>query len=153
MPMTHWSSSIASATRARQPLPLICEALSPRHLDPWAGLFQWPAAVELLTPWIQAREAATSILVYGELIEYLRGRSDDEGYRASLREFLRAVSPYFLTYGILERYAEIRRQMRAPYGPGLIGDIDTLIASTALERRLTVVTTDTDYQRVPGLQV
>lgn len=43
--------------------------------------------------------------------------------------------------------------MRAPYGTGLIGDIDTLIAATALERNLTVVTIDADFQRVPGLNV
>jgi predicted nucleic acid-binding protein len=35
----------------------------------------------------------------------------------------------------------------------LIGDIDTLIAATALERNLTVVTIDTDFQRVPDLSV
>jgi predicted nucleic acid-binding protein len=52
-----------------------------------------------------------------------------------------------------DRYAQIRRQLRPPHGPGLIGDIDTLIAATALERDLTVVTIDTDFQRVPGLEV
>jgi predicted nucleic acid-binding protein len=35
----------------------------------------------------------------------------------------------------------------------LIGDIDTLIAATALERNLTVVTIDSDFQRVPQLKV
>ena len=44
----------------------------------------------------------------------------------------------------------IRRSLRKPQ---LIGDIDTLIAATALERNLTVVTIDMDFQRVPGLQV
>jgi predicted nucleic acid-binding protein len=53
----------------------------------------------------------------------------------------------------MERYADIRRALRPPYGPGLIGDIDTLIAATALERDLTLVTIDSDFQRVPGLQV
>ena len=43
--------------------------------------------------------------------------------------------------------------MRPPYGPGLIGDIDTLIAATAREHRLTVVTIDGDYTRVPSLSV
>ena len=43
--------------------------------------------------------------------------------------------------------------LRPPHGPGLIGDVDTLIAATAIERRLTVVTIDSDYQRVPNLQV
>ena len=53
----------------------------------------------------------------------------------------------------MERYAELRRQMRPPHGPGLIGDIDTLIGATARERNLTVVTMDADSQRVPELQV
>lgn len=44
-------------------------------------------------------------------------------------------------------------KLYSPYGAGLIGDIDTLIAATALERNLTVVTTDRDFERVPGLQV
>jgi hypothetical protein len=33
-----------------------------------------PAAVALITPWIRAHEAATSILVYGEVLEGLHGR-------------------------------------------------------------------------------
>jgi len=36
---------------------------------------------------------------------------------------------------------------------GLIGDIDTLIAAIALEYNLTMITTDSDYTRVPGLSV
>lgn len=43
--------------------------------------------------------------------------------------------------------------MRPPHGPGLIGDIDTLIAATALEHNLTVVTLDSDFTRVSGLLV
>ncbi|MGH2561448.1 MAG: type II toxin-antitoxin system VapC family toxin [Thermomicrobiales bacterium] len=53
----------------------------------------------------------------------------------------------------MDRYAEIRRQLRPPYGPGLMGDVDTLIAATALEHNLTVVTTDGDSNRVPDLSV
>jgi predicted nucleic acid-binding protein len=49
---------------------------------------------------------------------------------------MRLPYPYFLTDRILERYADIRRALRPPYGPGLIGDIDTLITATALERDL-----------------
>jgi predicted nucleic acid-binding protein len=90
-------------------------------------------------------------LVYGEVIEYLKGRSNFPLRRGELRTLLRAISPYFLTYGILERYADIRRQLRSPHSPGLIGDVDTLIAATALERNLTIVTADRDFQRVPGL--
>jgi predicted nucleic acid-binding protein len=110
-------------------------------------------AVDLISPWITRREAATSILVYGEITEYLKGLSHFSRRLTQLRRLLREVYPYFLTYAILDRYADIRRQLRPPHGPGLIGDIDTLIAATALERDLTVVTTDSDFERVPQLKV
>lgn len=111
------------------------------------------AAIDLISPWIERREVATSILVYGEVTEYIKSLADFPERHAQLKRLLREILPYFLTYSILERYADIRRQLRPPRGPGLIGDVDTLIAATALDRGLTVVTTDTDFQRVPGLEV
>jgi predicted nucleic acid-binding protein len=82
---------------------------------------------------------------------YLQGlpRSDFERREAELREVLRDIHPLPLTYPILRRYATLRRAMRP--ASGLIGDVDTLIAATALERELTVVTLDGDFARVPGL--
>jgi predicted nucleic acid-binding protein len=112
-----------------------------------------PAVVALVRPWIAGREVATSALVYAEVVESLHRYAIVAQRIAQLRRLLRTVYPYALTYAILERYAAIRRQLRPPHGPGLIGDVDTLIAAAALERRLTAVTTDTDFQRVPGLQV
>jgi predicted nucleic acid-binding protein len=56
-----------------------------------------------------------------------------------------------LTYPILRRYAEIRLDLRPP--GQLIGDIDILIAATARERKLALVTLDADFGRVPGLTV
>ncbi len=73
-------------------------------------------------------------------------------HRTDLRKLLRGVYPLALTYAILERYAEIRRALRRR-GPGLIGGVDTLIAATALEYDLTVVTTDADFRRIPDLKV
>lgn len=104
-----------------------------------------PAVVHLVAPWLRAQEAATSILAYAEVVEYLKGFPDFVTLHTQLRRLLRHIYPYFLTYRILERYADLRRSLRRPYGPGLIGDIDTLIAATALERHLTVVTIDTDF--------
>jgi predicted nucleic acid-binding protein len=109
--------------------------------------------VDLIIPFIREHQAATSILVYAEVIEYLKGLPDFPRRRQQLQILLREIYPYFLTYAIVERYADIRRAMRAPHGPGLIGDVDTLIAATALERNLTVVTLDQDFTRVPGLRV
>jgi predicted nucleic acid-binding protein len=110
-----------------------------------------PTAVQLLSPWIARREAATSILVYAEIVEYFKSLPRFDERHAELRQMLQVVHPYFPTYGILERYADIRRALRPPQGPGLIGDIDTLIAATALDRGLTIVTTDRDFERVPEL--
>jgi predicted nucleic acid-binding protein len=112
-----------------------------------------PAAVSHMTPWIRTGEAATSILVYGEVTEYIKGLPDYPRHQQGLQNLVRGIHPFQLTFPILERYADIRRQLRPPHGPGLIGDMDTLIAATALERNLTLVTIDKDYHRVPGLKV
>jgi predicted nucleic acid-binding protein len=121
---------------------------------PLAGYLHGRAPfVELITPFIREHQAATSILVYAEVIEYLKGLPDFPRRRHQLQILLREIYPYFLTYAIVERYADIRRAMRAPHGPGIIGDVDTLIAATALERNLTVITLDQDFTRVPGLRV
>ena len=111
-------------------------------------------AVNLITPWIEKHQVATSILCYGEVIEYLKSQPDFKEHQTQLKQLLREVYPYFLTFSLLERYAEIRRKLRQPKSPGLIGDIDTLIAATAIERNLTLVTVDTDYDRdIPGLKL
>jgi predicted nucleic acid-binding protein len=121
---------------------------------PLAGYLHGRAPfVDLITPFIREHQAGTSILVYAEVIEYLKGLPDFPRRRQQLQTLLREIYPYFLTYAIVERYADIRRALRAPHGPGLIGDVDTLIAATALERNLTVVTRDQDFTRVPGLRV
>lgn len=109
--------------------------------------------VGLIQPLLLRGELATSILVYAEVVEYLKGSPNFALRRQQLRTFLHGVYPHFLTYSILDRYADIRRHLRPPHGPGLIGDIDTLVAATALERDLTVITTDTDFERVPNLRV
>jgi tRNA(fMet)-specific endonuclease VapC len=112
-----------------------------------------PAALTLLGSWVGDLEAATSILCYGEVVEYLESLPNARRQRAQFRWLMRVIHPYPLSLDILDRYAELRRQMRPPHGPGLIGDIDTLIAATALDFDLTVITTDGDFQRVPGLDV
>jgi predicted nucleic acid-binding protein len=109
--------------------------------------------VHVVTPLLTTQQAATSMVVYAEVVEHFKSFPDFATRKRHLQQLLRSISPYFLTYPILERYADICRSMRRPHGKGLIGDIDTLITATALERNLTVVTYDTDFQRVPGLKV
>ena len=116
-----------------------------------AYLLNRPAAVALIAPWIRTREAATSILAYGEVNEYIAGRPNYAQLHARLLELLLEVPPFFVTYPIMRRYGDLRRALRG--ANALIGDLDTIIAATALERNLTVVTTDSDFQRVPSLRV
>lgn len=93
------------------------------------------------------------MLVYGEIVEYLQSLAAPSyaHHVMLLRSLLRQVYPYPLSYAILDRYATLRRSLRPPHGSGLIGDVDTLIAATALTYKLEVVTTDSDYLRVASL--
>jgi predicted nucleic acid-binding protein len=118
-----------------------------------AYLLGLPTALTRVTPWISDLEAATSMLCYGEIVEYLAGLKDVRRHRRDLRGALRLIHPYPLGLRTLERYAFPRRQRRPPYGPGLIGDIDTLIAATALEYGLTLLTGDRDFERVSDLDL
>ena len=65
-------------------------------------------------------------------VEYIKSLHDYPTKYRELRGLLGTIYPYFLTYAILERYADIRRALRPPHGPGLIGDIDTLIAALSV---------------------
>jgi len=109
-------------------------------------------ALALINPLVRNGQATTSILVYGEVIEYIKGLQTFPTYKARLQKLfdLNQIPPYPLTYPILERYADIRRILRPLHKD--IGDIDTLIAATALEHDLTLLTIDTDYDRVPELK-
>src|SRR5438270_2065739 len=109
-------------------------------------------AVRLIRPLIERHAVATSIIVYAEVMEYIQGLPTFAHRQYELRQLLREIYPYFLTYPILERYADLRRKLRPPHGKGLIGDMDTLIAATAIERNLTIITTDHDFERVPHLK-
>lgn len=80
---------------------------------PLAGyLFNRQPTVNLVRPWIESRQAATSIVVYGEVVEYLAGRVTADQRIAELRILLQEITPHFLTYRIMDRYAEVRRQPR-----------------------------------------
>jgi predicted nucleic acid-binding protein len=108
-------------------------------------------ALQLIKPWIKKREVVTSILVYGEVHEYILGRSDYSKLQTRLVDLIEEIRPIYLTYQIMERYGVIRRLLRPKRS--LIGDIDTIIAASALERNLTLVTSDTDFKRVPELKL
>jgi predicted nucleic acid-binding protein len=110
-------------------------------------------AVALLQPWISRQEAITSVICQAEALEYIQGFADYRRSRNRILRLLNSVYPTVLSLPILERYGALRRQLRPPHGPGLIGDLDAFIAATELEGGLTLATTDADFARVPGLDV
>ncbi len=118
-----------------------------------AYLMGYRKATSLIALWIASNEVATSILVYGEAYEFVRGFANFTVMHAQLQDLLLGPIPaYNLTFGILARYANLRRSLRP--SNSLIGDIDTLIVATAMEYGLTVVTANQNhFQRPPGLNV
>ena len=64
-------------------------------------------AVSLIRPWIQQDEVVTSILVYGEVIEYLKGLPKYQEKYDKLHTLLHEIQSYPLTCAVLERYADI----------------------------------------------
>ncbi len=107
-------------------------------------------AAILVAPWIDQDEAATSIVVYAEIVEYFQQFHNFAQRRSELRQLLfQHVPPFRQTYGICEIYATLRRALRAATpGAMLSGDTDIMIAATAIGRNLTVVTIDGDFARM-----
>jgi DNA-binding XRE family transcriptional regulator len=66
-----------------------------------------PTARALIEPWITRQEAATNVLIYGEVTGYNRSFADAARRQHELRLLLDEVFPYVPTYSILERYAEL----------------------------------------------
>ncbi|MFI6147494.1 type II toxin-antitoxin system VapC family toxin [Streptomyces sp. NPDC051109] len=111
-------------------------------------------SVSAIAPWVVQGEAVTSILVYGEVAEYFKEMNNHDVLHQQLRKLLQVAPPLALTYDILDRFADLRRALRHPYGAVLVGDMDTLIAATALEYGIPVVTSNVKhFARIPGLDV
>ncbi len=122
-----------------------------------AYLFGRQGAVARLDALILRGEAATSSLVYAEAIEYFHSFPHFQQLQQGLRGILhQQVKKLYPTYAVCEHYATRRRTMRllrthTGQPAGLIGDMDTMIAATALAHGLTVITIDGDFTRIPGL--
>lgn len=106
--------------------------------------------VETVAPWVVQYEAVTSVVAYGEAVERIIHWADFPVRHETLRAILESIVPLPVTLEVMRHYAEIRSYLRPRNA--LIGDMDTLIAATALENGLTVVSTNVNhFGRVPGL--
>ena len=110
-----------------------------------------PAAVQLLTS-LRPDGLAISHITYGEVYEGIEYGRDQATTEHGFRQFLRGVTVLPTTQTIMRRFAQVRGQLRAQ--GQLIGDMDLLIAATALASNRTLVTRNRrHFDRVPGLAI
>jgi tRNA(fMet)-specific endonuclease VapC len=96
---------------------------------------------------------AVSLISYGELYEGAYYARDPQKELGGLAAFLQGKDLLLLTSTIMERFAVIRGQLTA-HQRRQIGDMDLLIAATALTHGLTLLTRNlSDFQLVPGLNI
>jgi tRNA(fMet)-specific endonuclease VapC len=95
---------------------------------------------------------AISLITYGEIYEGIyRGHAPEQNEDIFLR-VLRRVRVLPLDRQIMRRFALIRGDLRSQ--GQLIGDLDTLIAATALHHGLTLITHNTrHFGRIADLKI
>lgn len=94
---------------------------------------------------------AISIITYGEVYEGIYFGLDPKKNEQIFRNFLRGVTVLGISRPVAKRFALIRGNLRQK--GQLIGQPDILIAATALEHNLTLLTRNAkDYQRIPDLK-
>lgn len=110
-----------------------------------------PAALWLIRQ-LQPQGLAISLASYGEVWEGIIYGRDSVKQKDGFERFLRGVDLLPLSIDLRRRFAAVRGFLRARGQP--IPDMDLLIASTALENGLTLVTRNRrHFGRVPGLQL
>jgi hypothetical protein len=62
-----------------------------------AHLLGRPGIVPLMTGWLAYNQATTSIVVYGEVIEYLKGLPHYQRYRRQLLQLMPTIPPHALS--------------------------------------------------------
>jgi tRNA(fMet)-specific endonuclease VapC len=96
---------------------------------------------------------AVSFISYGEPYEGAYYARNPQTELAGLAAFLQGKDLLPLTVAIMDRFAIVRGQL-TPHQRRQIGDMDLLIAATALTHDLTLVTRNfADFQLVPGLSI
>lgn len=115
------------------------------------GFLGIPAAVNRLAE-LRDDGLAVSIISYGELFEGALGAPDPATEFARFRRFLARLTLIGLDDATMERFARLRAALRRR--GELIPDLDLLIAATALEGDLTLLTRNVrHFARIPELRL
>jgi tRNA(fMet)-specific endonuclease VapC len=111
-----------------------------------------PAAVQLIRPMI-AVGVSISIVSYIEVYQGVY-RTQSAEVRQGIEEFLQEVLIVPLSVEIARRCAQLREILRQRGRRVHNRALDLIIAATALEHDLTLVTRNTDdYRDIPGLKL
>jgi tRNA(fMet)-specific endonuclease VapC len=106
-------------------------------------------AIRLLSSFAKD-DLAISLITYGEIYEGIHFGRNPQKTADVFQRFLRSVVILPPTQPIMQQFARIRGELRRT--GKIIGDFDILIAATAIQHSLTLVTRNVrDYQRIPQL--
>ena len=110
-----------------------------------------PSAIQLLSSFAKD-DLSISLITYGEIYEGIYFGRDPQKTTDVFQRFLRSVVILPLTQPIMQHFARIRGELRRT--GKIIGDFDILIAATAIQNNLTLVTRNIkDYERIPKLTI
>ncbi len=99
---------------------------------------------------LSGHDLGISIVSYGELFEGALGAPDPQAKLAHYRALLDRFGLVLLSDPVMERFARIRKLLRA--SGRLIPDLDLLIGAAAVHHDLTLVTRNLrHFERVPDL--
>ena len=91
-----------------------------------------------------------SLATYGELLAGVRYSRDPQRTRRAIRQCLRLAEVLPITRRVMQRFADIKAELS--HQGQVIGDFDTLIAATALQHQLVLVTRNRrHFGRIPQL--
>ena len=109
------------------------------------------AAVDLVDG-LRSDGIALGEITYGEVLEGLMREASSSERRANFEQFVRGAPLVPVTADVMDVFAKLREELRRT--GQLIPDMDLLIASTAIQSNLTLVTCNRrNFDRVPGLQL
>ena len=92
-----------------------------------------------------------SVISLGEILEGIEGQPNEGRRRAELAAFLSGTRVLEVDRKVIERFASARSRLRRK--GQLIDNFDILIAATALEFNLVLITDDKDFSKVSELRV
>jgi predicted nucleic acid-binding protein len=110
-----------------------------------------PHALTML-PTLLADGFGISVVTELELWEGVYMGRDPKAAALNLRQFLSGVKVLPVSRLVARRCARLRGELRAQKRPVQHRAFDLLIAATALQYRLIMVTSDTDFDDIPRLQ-